>query len=249
MKTKIKDLDTDVEMLALDIIDYAVDEGKTPIHTVISSRDFLSNLISVLKIRDSPEVQTKILYLIKKWGLNFDSQKDILPGFSDTYRQLEKNNVTFPKSYTSVYKNYLGGDEKYNNFNNDFSSGNNNNNYGNIPISNNNYEDQVPTKLIKLDLNRYNYPGKFHRFMDDLEILIENLQLGNEIIDNTNPSEGVDEGLRTIVRNLKEQEKKLILAIQDLTNDKLMEISLGLNDDLNKVNLIINIRHMSDTIN
>jgi len=61
------------------------------------------------------------------------------------------------------------------------------------------------------------------------------------MIDNTVPSEGVDEGLRTIIRNLKEQEKKLMMAIQDLDNEKLMEISLGLNDDLNKViNIVLN---------
>ena len=61
------------------------------------------------------------------------------------------------------------------------------------------------------------------------------------MIDNTVPSEGVDEGLRTIIRNLKEQEKKLMMAIQDLDNEKLMEISLGLNDDLNKViNIVFN---------
>ena len=69
------------------------------------------------------------------------------------------------------------------------------------------------------------------------------------MIDNTVPSEGVDEGLRTIIRNLKEQEKKLMMAIQDLDNEKLMEISLGLNDDLNKVGILYNMfRLMKDTI-
>jgi len=31
------------------------------------------------------------------------------------------------------------------------------------------------------------------------------------MIDNTSPMDGVDEGLRTIIRNLKEQEKKLMM--------------------------------------
>ncbi len=63
------------------------------------------------------------------------------------------------------------------------------------------------------------------------------------MIDYSDPSETVDEGLRVIIRNLKEQEKKLMgyllklipRAIQALEEEKLMEISLGLNDDLNKV--------------
>jgi len=59
------------------------------------------------------------------------------------------------------------------------------------------------------------------------------------MIDNTNPSEGVDDGVRIIMRNLKEQEKNLIVAIQEMTDEKLLEISLGLNDDLNKVIILI----------
>jgi len=99
MKVKVKDLDSDVELLALDIIDFAVQEGKVPIHTVISTKDFLSNLISVLRLRDAPEVQVKILYLIQKWGQRFESSKDILPNFVETYKTLKNNNVIFPENY------------------------------------------------------------------------------------------------------------------------------------------------------
>ena len=99
MKTKVKDVDTEVELMSLDIIDYVVAEGKIPVHTVISSKDFLSNLISVLRLRDAPEVQVKILYLIKKWGERFESQKEIIPNFSETYKTLKNNNVIFPDNY------------------------------------------------------------------------------------------------------------------------------------------------------
>ena len=99
MKNKVKDIDTEVELISLDIIDYVVQEGKIPIHTVISSKDFLSNLISVLRLRDAPEVQVKILFLIQKWGQRFENQKDILPNFSETYKTLKNNNVIFPENY------------------------------------------------------------------------------------------------------------------------------------------------------
>lgn len=99
MKAKVKDVDTEVELLALDIIDYSVDEGKVPVHSAVASRDFLSNLISVLRLRDAPEVQAKILYLIKKWGIKFELQKDILPNFSETYKTLRNNNVVFPDNF------------------------------------------------------------------------------------------------------------------------------------------------------
>lgn len=102
MKQKVKDVDAETELMSLDIIDYAVHEGKVPIHTVISSKDFLSNLISVLRLRDAPDVQVKILYLIKKWGVRFENQKDILPNFFETYKTLKSNNVIFPENYEYV---------------------------------------------------------------------------------------------------------------------------------------------------
>ena len=84
-------------MIAIDIVDYLVDEGKIPLHTQIASKDFLTFIISLLKIKDFPEMQMKILYLIKKWGQRFESQKDILPNFYETYISLRNSNVVFPE--------------------------------------------------------------------------------------------------------------------------------------------------------
>jgi len=98
MKQKVKDIDREVELLALDILDYTVAEGKMPLHTAISSKEFLQNFVSVLKVRDAPEVQIKILYLIKKWGVMFEKQKDIIPNFTDTYITLINAKVTFPEN-------------------------------------------------------------------------------------------------------------------------------------------------------
>ena len=85
------------KLLAIDLIDYLVDEGKSPFHTQIASKDFLTFIISLLKIKDFPELQMKILYLIKKWGQRFESQKDILPNFYETYISLRNSNVVFPE--------------------------------------------------------------------------------------------------------------------------------------------------------
>ena len=73
-----------------------MDECKTPLHTQVASKDFIANLISLLKLKDAPEVQVKILYLIRKWGLKFEGQKDILPNFYETYNTLKNNGVVFP---------------------------------------------------------------------------------------------------------------------------------------------------------
>ena len=68
MKSKLRDINQETQLLAIDFLDYSVDDGKMPLWTQVSSKDFLSSLVNLLKTRDAPEVNTKILYLIEKWG-------------------------------------------------------------------------------------------------------------------------------------------------------------------------------------
>ena len=65
-----------------------------------------------MKIKDIPEVQIKLLNLIKKWGIKFENQKNILPNFSDIYKRLKSNGVEFPEYNGSDYNKY------FNNINN-----------------------------------------------------------------------------------------------------------------------------------
>ncbi len=82
--------------MALDLIDYIVTECGLPLHNQISSKDFITFLLTLLKTKDSPEVQFKILSLIKKWGIRFEAKKDILPNFYETYNSLKNSGVIFP---------------------------------------------------------------------------------------------------------------------------------------------------------
>jgi hypothetical protein len=56
IKNKIKSLNLDTQLVCLDLLDYTMVECKMPLHTAISSKDFLSTLINLLKTRDSQEV-------------------------------------------------------------------------------------------------------------------------------------------------------------------------------------------------
>jgi len=84
--------------LLLDLIDYLVDFTKTPFHNQIGNKDFMSSLLSLLKIKDKPLVQNKVLYLIKKWANKFESQKTTLGIFSDTFTTLISSGVVFPEN-------------------------------------------------------------------------------------------------------------------------------------------------------
>lgn len=96
LKTKIKLVGADQQITLIDLLDYIMVEGRTPLHTQVATKDFISVLIGLIKSKDNPEIQVKILYLIKKWGVRFENQKDILPNFFETYSALKKSNVIFP---------------------------------------------------------------------------------------------------------------------------------------------------------
>jgi len=67
--------------------------------------------------------------------------------------------------------------------------------------------------------------------------LFDNMNLVNEMIDNANPkAKSIDESILEIIKSLHELEQNLIKAIQNsITNEKLLEICLGGNEDLNRV--------------
>lgn len=92
-------MNQNTQLLALDILDYFMDYGKISLHTQVGTKDFLTRLVNLLKTRDAPSVQVKILFLIEKWGQKFETQKDIIPNFDVYYTTLQKNGIQFPKDY------------------------------------------------------------------------------------------------------------------------------------------------------
>lgn len=82
--------------MILNLVDYIVDECSLTLHTQISSRDFITTMLILLKLKDYKEIQEKVLILIKKWGIKFENQRDVLPNFFETYNSLKKNGIVFP---------------------------------------------------------------------------------------------------------------------------------------------------------
>lgn len=180
-------------------------EGTLPIHTQISSKDFITFMLTLLKTKDSPEVQFKILTLIKKWGVRFENKRDILPNFYETYNSLMKNGVVFPDNLESTYSSYLNDSSSSNNilpsgsdypdFSNFNISGqvsnkNTDQNIANTNTTNNSNKNNVVTSSKKkeeennygnvcLDLNPENYPKKYRKFVAELVTLLNYITLAN----------------------------------------------------------------------
>ena len=222
------------QIISLDLIDYLMDNTSISFHSQIGSKDFLAKLISLLKSRDSPQTQVKILGLIKKWGLKFESNSDILPNFKAIYQNLLNSGLSFPEDFKSEYHKYTKTTSLSNTNRN---TGNLNDNFQDF--SNEEHEANIrkrssyPSVPIKLQASQYK--KKYQKFVIEMNIVIDNIQLANQIIDAMTPGEEVEESLRSIMLNLKNCENGLLKAIQTQISDELlMSNCLMLNDDLNQ---------------
>ncbi len=151
MKKKINELNKENQLLALDFLDFIIDEGKMHIWTQISSKSFLNILVNILQNGKDNDIKGKILFLIEKWGTRFEKYYSIMPNFTSYYNSLKDKEIIFPKNYQSTYFFYLGNNNKY-----DFTviDYNINSNYDN-KNNNNNSNIKLYSKTIHLDINNH----------------------------------------------------------------------------------------------
>jgi hypothetical protein len=124
--------------------------------------------------------------------------------------------------FRSTYQVYVGeSNEKQDNYIED---------KANVPVFNEVSSTNLKTKF---DLNPSGYPDKYKKFVKELSIILENINLGNEMINGSDHNKPIDDGLSCILNNLKDLGKNLMLAIENqIKDDKLMNLCLAINDDI-----------------
>ena len=145
------------------------------------------------------------MHLIKKWGIKFEIQKNILPNFSDIYNRLKINGVEFPDSNQTDYNQYF------------------------ININNDNNDSFYYFYDLKNILKVENFQHKYRRLVDYLLNINENIKLGNELIDMKNI-----EQLQEIIEILEKGNVMLKDTIVGgrLKDEKLMVYTIGTIDDI-----------------
>ena len=224
MKNKIRDLNKNTQLLALDFLDYSIDDGKIPLWTQVGSKEFLSLLINIYKTRNDIEVQTKILYLIQKWANKFQKYNTIIPNFTSFYENLKNNDVEFPDEIDSTYEKYLQGNQGGDN------NTTNNNKFQNKEI---NSDNKNYVKRINVDLRTSSYERKYKRLVNKLDDWTQQIQDANVFMDMANEN-GFDDELRGICSELETGKNQLYDTIESgkLKDEKLMQISLNVQDDI-----------------
>ena len=130
LKIKLQNFSKSKQLLLLDVLDFLVDKGNMNIWSTISSKKFFQSLLDLLRTKDIPEVQMKLLGLIQKWGLNFEDKKSALPNFYSVYNKLRNSNVQFPNDFESNYQIYVSNSNS-NNYNRNNNYDNKNDDYDN----------------------------------------------------------------------------------------------------------------------
>ena len=223
MKNKIRDLNRDTQLLALDFLDFSIDDGKIPLWTQVGSKEFLNSLVNIYKTRNDEEVKNKVLYLIQKWNNKFKKYNTIIPNFNLTYDNLKENEVEFPENMESTYEKYL-------------SSGNNtnpNSKANTITKLEIHSESKNYVKKINLDLRPSSYERKYKRLVNKLDDLIVQIQDANVFMDKVDEN-GFDDDLRGICNDLETGKGQIVDTIESgkLKDEKLMYISVNVNKDI-----------------
>ena len=218
----------------LDVLDYLVDKGNMNIWSSISSKKFFQSLLNLLKTRDIPEVQMKLLGLIQKWGLNFEDKRSALPNFYSVYNKLRNSNVQFPNDFESNYQAYISNSTS-NNYKKNNNYENRNDDYENENENENSDKEDGETFIymdsLKNKLKVPNFEHKYRRLVNFLVKMHDNIQMANLLMDS-----GERSGLKDIINTLREGNNTLIDTISGgrLKDEKLMEITLGTTEDINQ---------------
>ena len=169
------------------------------IWSTISSKKFFQSLLDLLRTRDIPEVQMKLLGLIQQWGLNFEDKRSALPKFYSVYNKLRNSNVQFPNDFESNYQKYLSNSNS-----NNYSRSNNydkNDDYENENENENSEKDDGETFFymdsLKNILKVPNFEHKYRRLVNFLVKMHENIQMANLLMDSRERS-----GLKEIINTL-----------------------------------------------
>ena len=217
IKHKINGFDKNNSLLALDLIDFCVDNGNMPLWSNLNSKDFLTSLITNLKTREDSDIQSKILFLIEKWGKKFGNSEE-LSNFQNVYMLLKKNNVEFPINIESDYYKYV----KYIKC---FAKNN--------KIDKKETDPENYLRDIHLDLNTTSYEKKYKRLVNKLYDWTHDIHEINVLINKNNG--GINNNkIAGLAKDLSRGNKQLIETIQSgrLKDEGLMNISLNVSNDI-----------------
>ena len=234
-------------LLALNILDYAVDYGRLLLWETIDKKNFLESIINILKSKPDIKLHNTSLYLIQKWSLKFKNYPSIR-NCKNAYNAL-KNTISFPINISNSYLNYISqnnlmnnniNNNMNNNINNNFTFGNSNNN--NMNNNNNN----IMNMNFNNNMNNINYDLNNINNINNKIINNKNIEKNHLINKNplrlsrvpSNPSDYIDNiHLDLNVNNYPKKYHRLLVKLYEWTHS-IQEINVLIDNNINFQNNI-----------
>ena len=237
-------------LLALTILDYAVDYGRPLLWETIDKKNFLESIINILKSKQDIQIHNTSLYLIQKWSLKFKNYPSI-QNCKNAYNAL-KNKIDFPINMQNLYLNYISqnnlmnkniNNNMNNNINNNFTFGNsNNNNMNNNNIMNMNY---IRNNTYNNNMNN-NYGLNYRNNVNNNFINNKNVEQ-NPLVNNkplrlsripSNPSDYIDNiHLDLNINNYPKKYQRLLVKLNEWIHS-IQEINVLIDNNINFQNNI-----------
>ncbi|CED83781.1 Membrane trafficking and cell signaling protein HRS, contains VHS and FYVE domains [Phaffia rhodozyma] len=102
LKRKLGDKNPNVQMLALKLTDSCIKNGGDQFLSEVASKDFIDNLVSVLRIQTvNHEVKKIGLDFFQQWALAFQSKPELSYVY-EVYKSMKQDGINFPSPPTSI---------------------------------------------------------------------------------------------------------------------------------------------------